>query len=215
MNRTHDLRQVMPSLIAAANASWPVEIVVLDYNSQDDLAAYIETVDTKRADLTYARYTGRDYYHMAHARNLSVLASSGEYALISSADVGMHLDCIEGIRAKLGDGCIWVHHSDRFVGVICVERQEFIDAGGFDERFEFYGKEDKDLLARLKRRGASHAQVLDRLALIPTSWPEKLKNYRLPLSRREMGKRAKAIYYENIDRGVLVANWEQEWGQWE
>lgn len=214
MNRTHDLRKVMPSIIAAANASLPVEIVVLDYNSQDDLGTYIETVDTGKADLTYSKYIGHDYYHMAHARNLSVLASSGDYVLISSADIGMHPECIAGIRAKLDEGYTWLHHSDRYVGVLCVARQEFIDAGGFDERFEFYGKEDKDLLARLVRRGAPRAQVPDQLWLIPTPWPEKLKNYRLPLSRGEMSKRAKAVYHENIDNAILVANEGQEWGQW-
>ena len=36
-NRTHDLKRVMPYLLGAANFSPPVEIVVIDYNSQDDL----------------------------------------------------------------------------------------------------------------------------------------------------------------------------------
>jgi hypothetical protein len=219
MNRTHDLKVVLPSVIDAANESPPVEIVILDYNSQDDLATYMGKVLTKPnlVDgnfITYRKYTGRDHFHMAHARNLAVLASQGDYIYISCADIKLKLSMVKIIRAEIEKGYAWLHHSDRFVGNICISRQEFIDAGGYDERFEFYGKEDKDLLQRLRRRGAPHAQIPDRLILIYTPWPEKLRNYRLPLSRKQMSKRSKAIYQENMEAGVLVANEGKEWGQW-
>ena len=221
MNRTHDLRQVMPSLIAAANNSSPVEIAVLDYNSQDDLAEFI--LETQRADglgsceLSYRRYTGRDYYHMAHAGNLSALASSGDYVLLTGADIFMQPTYLQVVRQELEKGYTWLHHSGgyRYVGVICVSRQEFMEAGGYDERFEFYGKSDKDLFARLHRRGAPHAEIPALLSLIPTPWDEKLKNYRLPLSRSQARKRSKPIYLQNIEEGVLVANEGKEWGSWE
>ena len=66
----------------------------------------------------------------------------------------------------------------------------------------------------MKRRGAPHAQIPDKLSLIYTPWAEKLANYRLPLSRREMSKRSKPIYQENMANAVLVANEGKEWGQW-
>jgi len=220
MNRVHDLELVMPSLIEAANNSPPVEIVILDYNSQDQLRSFIEHTASigllnKGNTLTYAHYTGNDYYHMAHARNLSVQASCGDYVLISSADVYMLPNYLVVMRQKISEGYVWIHHSDRYVGVICIKRQEFIDAGGFDERFEFYGKEDKDLVLRLRRRGAAHTRIPDLLELIYTPWSMKLANYRGSPSRREVGKRSKKIYLENIDRGVLVANTETGWGKWE
>jgi len=220
MNRTHDLEQIMPSLIQAANNSPPIEIVILDYNSQDRLAEFMQETAlaellTDSNELTYRKYTGRDYYHMAHARNLSALASSGDYILISSADVYMLPDYLSIMRKKISEGYTWLHHSDRFVGVVCIERQEFISAGGFDERFEFYGKEDKDLIARLLRRGASHTQMPDLLSLIPTPWADKLINYRGNPSRSQVSKYSKAIYQSNIDSGVLVVNQDKGWGLWE
>lgn len=217
MNRTDDLRWVMPRLLAAASVSPPVEIVVLDYNSQDGLADYMAVVCSivHGASVLYWRYEGRDYYHMAHARNLAMKAGSGDYLLSFLADVSMSPDYIQALRQELEAGCVWAHHSDRFVGVICVARDEFVAAGGYDERFEFYGKEDKDLLARLHRRGAPHMQLPDRLTLLPTPWPKKLENYRGNLGRRQMGKRSKAIYAENNERGVLVANEGKEWGSWD
>ena len=219
--RTYDLKKVMPSLIAAANASPPVEIAILDYNSPDDLGEYIELVRefgrlSEKNKLTYTKYTGRDYYHMAHARNLSVLASAGEYVVISSADIFLDENYFNTVREMLSEGnYVWLSHNLRFVGVVVCKREEFIDTGGFDERFEFYGKEDKDLVLRLERRGGKTARLpAGLLSLIPTPKEDKFKNYRLPLSRKETKKLAKPIYEENIRNKVLVANKGKEWGKW-
>jgi len=92
---------------------------------------------------------------------------------------------------------------------------EFVEAGGFDERFEFYGKEDKDLILRLKRRGHKFGQMPSNLLTsILTPRKEKYKNYRLSLNRLEVYKRSKAIYEENIRNEVLVVN-KGGWGSWE
>ena len=220
MNRTYDLKKTLPLVIQAANASPPVEIVVLDYNSQDDLDEYLYSNDEAFKDciglLKHRKYTGRDHYHMAHARNLSVLASKGEFVVISSADVLISDDYFEAIREALAeDDYIWLRHSRRFVGVIAVKREEFVEAGGFDERFEFYGKEDKDLKLRLERRGGKVVVLPDKyLGLIVTPKVDKFKNYRLKLSRRQMNNRAKKIYEENIANDVWVVN-EGGWGAWD
>lgn len=213
-NRLEDLKQALPTVIAAAHNSPPVEIVVLDYNSQDGLSDYIQEVKTWTNAVYYRKYTGRDHYHMAHARNLAMLSGSGDYLINTCADVLMKPDYIQRLRPIVEIGYTWVRHEDRFVGIFCVARQEFIDAGGYDERFEFYGKEDKDILGRLERRGKSHVEIRAHLGLLPTLWPDKLKNYRLELTRSEASRRSKAIYLENIDNGVLVANEGNRWGQW-
>ena len=221
-NRTYDLKKIMPSLIKAANASPPVEIMILDYNSPDDLEKYIEEVKETtyfegRSRLTYAKYTGRDYYHMAHARNLSVLSSTGEHIIVSCADIILSENYFKVVREMLAEGdYVWLSSNLRFVGVFVCRREEFVAAGGFDERFEFYGKEDKDIVLRLERRGGKTARVPSgMLKLIPTPKEEKFNdNYRLHLSRKETKKRAKPIYEENIRNQVLVANKGKEWGKW-
>lgn len=212
MNRTYDLYKTMPHIIAAANNSPPVEIVVLDYNSQDDLAEYIKTVP---ATISYFKYTGRDYFHMAHARNLTTLASSGEWIITFATDIIPDKNYFKVVRNTMQqDDYLWLRHSDRFVGVLACRKDEFISAGGYDERFEFYSKEDKDIIARLLRRGGKFTILPDLLTLIPTPNDEKIKNYRLKLSKLEMGKRAKRIYENNIANNILVANTGKRWGQW-
>lgn len=209
-NRTYDLKQTMPYLIRATETYPPVEVVILDYNSPDDLGEYVKTV--KSDSLTYRKYTGRDYYHMAHARNLSVMASSGEYIVTMSADIYPMEEFIPTVRAMI-HGYTWMY-DPIYTGVIVCQRQEFIEAGGYDERFEFYGPEDNDLHDRLARRGKSFGILPSGLIkVIETANEDKIKNYRLPLSKREMHQRMKAIYNENNQVKSLVANEGQAWGE--
>ena len=213
--RTYDLKKTMPYLIEAANASPPVEIAIVDYNSPDDLEEYIRASCRMPGNFafSYVKYTGRDYYHMAHARNLSVKAASGEYIVILSADIYPAIGFLEAAREMIDAGAVWMH-SSRYTGVIVCQRQEFIDAGGYDERFEFYGPEDTDLDARLTRRGSRFGLLPSGLLhVIETPNDEKVKNYRLPLSKRQMHQQMKAIYAENNQAQMMVANEGAEWGQ--
>ncbi len=219
MNRTYDLKKVMPSLIKMANTSPPVEIVILDYNSQDDLAEYIESVKEKRlllngSTLLYVKCAGRGHYHMAHARNLSVLVSSGEYIVISSADIFLDENFINIVRGLIDThNFVWMC-GEKHKAVIVCQKKEFVDAGGYDERFEFYGGEDRDLYTRLQKRGKRFGMYPARLVkVIHTPGEIKVKNYRLKLSKHEMIKRGRAIYSENLANDVLVANKGKKWGQ--
>lgn len=221
MNRMHDLKKIMPSLIKAANASPPVQIVILDYNSQDDLFDYVFDIHVVQeklfqggSSIWYHQFRGRNYFHMAHARNLSVLAAIGDYVVISSTDIELDESFFAVIREHIEkDAPTWLHFKNE-TGVITIKRDEFIAAGGFDERFEFYGSEDKDLYLRLLRRGAPHVIMPGKLFhAMHTPDEMKIQNYRLKISKREMDERGKVFYYENIKNGVLVAN-PEGWGSW-
>jgi hypothetical protein len=97
-------------------------------------------------------------------------------------------------------------------GVIVCARDEFIAAGGYDERFEFYGPEDTDLDERLVRRGGKFGLLPNLLREIPTPKAEKTANYRIT-SRWETKKLMVPIYEENKRNKVLVVNEGVEWGQ--
>jgi len=210
----------MPHLIDAANASPPVEIAILDYNSQDDLATYIRSVRKSESlgednTLAYNKYTGRHHYHMAHAYNLATLSSAGEYVSIMGADAILSLDYVVEARKLIADGCIWMR-GRHYKGILVCAREEFVQSGGYDERFEFYGSEDRDLDARLQRRGAKFGLMPDGVVTtLRTSNRAKVANYRLKLSKREMILRNKAILIENNAVGILVANEGKFWGSWD
>ena len=220
-NRAYDLKIVMPSLIEAANASPPVEIAILDYNSPDDLAEYmahtIKTAKLKGGNIiSYKKYAKGKYYSQGHARNLNVLASIGEFVLISGADHILDESYFEVIRELLkGGDRVWLYPSGKGGGIFGCDRKEFIEAGGFDERLKYYGKEDKDLVLRLRRRGEKNARVPIRLTtVIRTPKSKKYKDLQPDLSKKEMDEYSRAVYDENIANKVLVAN-KAGWGSWE
>ena len=216
MGRTHDLRVTMPHIIEAANASPPVEIMVLDYNSQDGLGEYIEQVRAGQTlidanTLSYSRYTGRDYYHMAHAWNLCVKTTFGEYIVIMGTDTIPDDRYFTAVRMLIADGCVWMH-GKTLEGILVCKRDEFLAAGGYDERFEFYGPEDKDLEERLVRRGGKFGLLPDLLRVIPTAKADKTANYRIT-SRHATKKLMVPVYNENRRTGALVVNEGRVWGE--
>jgi glycosyltransferase involved in cell wall biosynthesis len=218
-NRTYDLKKVLPSWIKAANISPPVEILILNYNSPDDLEEYMEEMKSEYLvegnSLVHLKYTGRDYFHMAHARNLTVLSTKGEYIVMMCADCPMSESFIVEMRKIVSESKNFWITIRKNEGVIALSKQEFIDAGGYDERFEFYGPEDKDINYRLRLRGLRPVILsIDYIGIILTPNEEKEKNYRLKLSKREMGKLMSPIYFENREKGILVANEGKEWGKW-
>lgn len=220
MNRLDDLEKTMPYRIAAADAHPPVEIVVVDYNSTDGLGDYIkELIDTtKLADgnfITYRLYTGRDTYHAAHANNLTMLLGCGEYVVLTPADVFIEIGYMKALRLRIDEGCVWCNTDRKRRSTIAIRKDEFIASGGYDERFEFYGPDDGDIIERLERRGGKRGVIPDEfLSDIFTPADKKVANYRIKVSHREMSKMLLPFYYENHNAGALVANVGQEWGKW-
>ena len=218
-NRLNDALNSLPYWIDAINEAPGSEVVILDYGSSDGLSEYIrnqagEYEISDGNEIRIERYSGRDYYHMAHARNLSVLAAGGEFIIILSADIypraGMVALMAELMKYRYPE----FYYVQNYRGVICLRRKDFIAAGGYDERFEFYSPEDKDLHERLIRRGLTAGWISSSYIQV-TKTPNdiKIQGYRLSLTKREMAKQMETILFENRRAGALVAN-PNGWGSW-
>jgi glycosyltransferase involved in cell wall biosynthesis len=240
MNRTDDLKQTLPKTIEAAKASPGVEIVILDYDSKDDLVEYLKTVDYP---ITYKKSPNHKFFSISHSRNCAVKASSGDYIVIQDADIILKKHTIPTWRAMIAKyDPVWLIEEGRYltetlpgggklVGgrLLVCQRNEFMKMGGYDERFNLCGPEDKDICMRLYRRGGrvetfsrflideiktrQHRKIANLdfekyRAMVPADEPHKLQWTKL-LMQREMRK----IYIENCQKGVLVANEGKEWGQ--
>jgi glycosyltransferase involved in cell wall biosynthesis len=217
-NRANDLAHTFPSLVRCINNSPPAEIAILDYNSSDDVAGlYREYMNKRLANgnvLSYLRYEGRSYYHMAHAWNLAVKASSGRYVVIMGADAVPEPGYLVEVRKLIALGAKWMR-GPHYKGIICVARALFNYVGGFDERMEFYGCEDRDLEARLWRSKAQFSILQEGLVhTIKTPNAAKVAHYRLPLSKEEMSRRNHRVFEENNRNGTIIANEGREWGEW-
>ena len=217
--RTKDLLSVMPSVVVAANQSPPVEIVIIDYGDQPPLEPILEELRSALLPgnkLVVKTYRKREHYHMGHARNLSLRASTGEYIIIGASDIFLNSSFFHAVREEFSktDATYLRSMTTGYIGVLACKRNALLAIGGWDERFEFYGPEDKDVLHRLDRNGAKIGYYdLDALiTMIRTPDHEKTANYRLPLSKQEMSALGREILMENDAANRIVVNEGVDWG---
>jgi hypothetical protein len=219
MNRLDDLRQVMPARIAEANASPPVELCILDCNSTDGLRDYMEElIEIARfvpgSSIVYKLIEGRNYWHMAKGKNMATLMGKGEYLITMNADDAPQPGFINAIRDAVDHDYVW-GYVDRLCSTIFYHSVDFVAAGGYDERFELYGPEDRDLQHRLRLLyGFERVLPNHLLRNIYTPDDKKVANYRIEGNKHSMHKLMNPYYLENTRNGVLVANKGKEWGNW-
>lgn len=208
--RTTDLLSTLPSVLKAANAHPPVELVVVDYGNDESLSPLISQLidEYETSASVVVRWVPREYFHMAHARNVGIKNASGSIVVAFLADQMVSLDFFKVIREQLAPG-YFLKWFETFV----FNRDEILEAGGFDERFEFYGPEGKELTDRLQRRGLRAVQMPDRIvSQIPTPNHEKVKHYREKLSKKQMHNIGMEIWRANQAEGLTIANQGREWG---
>jgi hypothetical protein len=216
MGRTQDLQQVMDSRLLAAVYSPPVEIVIVNYNSRDGLDEYIQKLDMPDGvTLTYRHYSGREHWHMAHGFNLAALPSSGKYFWIMGCDLFLSMEAVAHVRELIerrNDPWLMAR---KFKGMIVCRKDLFVEAGGYDERFEFYGQEGEELNERLRRRGYRPGYFSNRvMRVLPTERDDKVKNYRIKAHMTDMSRLMRPIYEQCKRDQVMKANEGKEWGSW-
>jgi len=206
----------------AANADYPAaEFVLLDYASRDGLAdwARAEAMDLIQARrLTYLRLDGAQYFNHCHSRNACCLASTGDVLCMVDADnllpagFAFHLNDImhRSPRAMAGFGRS--QHSTK--GRLAFFREDFLAVGGYDESFEGWGWEDKDLRARLCAAGCQfHAFDVAYAECIEHGNHRRVENFPPELQ----GKSATSFRNQqrsarNIAAACFAANAGREWG---
>jgi len=214
MNRLPDLRRTMPLRIKAAAICPPVEFVILDYGSQDGLGEYVEDIEYPDGiTLVYRRIEAR-HWNTAHAYNLAILAASGEYACLMGADTYPLVGYFGFVRSAISGGCAWME-PEKLKGAIVIRRAEFVAAGGYDERFDLYGPEDRDMADRLRRRGGKMCTIPRGLmGEFHTPDDVKTENMRIRADKHTLSEMMRPIYIENRQKGATVANQGREWGRW-
>ena len=208
--RVTDLVTTLPSVMKAASAHPPVELVIVDYGNESSLTPLISHMidEYETSASVVVRWVSRDYFHMAHARNVGIKSANGNLIVAFLADQMVSLDFFKVIREQMAAG-YFMKWFETFV----FNRQEILDAGGFDERFEFYGPEGKELTDRLQRRGLKVIPVPRRVvSQIPTPDHLKVQNYREKLTKHQMHNIGMEIWKANQAEGLTVANQGREWG---
>lgn len=205
--READLIATLPSVIAAANAHPPVEIVVVDYGHPGTLVSLIwACLPTCQEGVTLRSIrVEAQHFHMAHARNVGIKRAQGEIIVAFLADMLVEPDFFVALRTSNADVCKWRE-------TFAFKRAVIHAVGGFDQRMEFYGPEGKELADRLERAGYSIEPFPSKPTQIRTQNAEKVRNYRLPLTKLEMHHLGMDVWRDNQARNVTVANQGVEWG---
>jgi hypothetical protein len=217
-NRLWQLAHTMPQNLAAIEADGRAEMVLVNYNSPDQLDTWIRQFRSaiEAGTFRYVQERSDPYFHVAKAKNFAHFAATGEFLVNLDADnfIG---DTIARYRRFWQDNPDTIIHGfcghgrDGTHGRIGMAKRHFLALGGYDEEMLSGGVEDDDLLGRarafgldfirLPQRGipAIRNRVIDTIRHSETATPYPII-LKLNFARME----------ESISTGRLVANRERK-----
>jgi hypothetical protein len=170
--RVQHLEQTLPRNLADQEGYRNCKFVVLDYGSQDGLLDYLKTNHSEairlgRVVVYSVNQTGP--FHMAHAKNMA-----HRCGILEGADILVNLDAdnftehgfahyLSSILAK-PNTFAWAKMIPSVLprgisGRIAVSRHAFLNAGGYDEKYDTHGPDDKDFNERLRRLGYTGVEI--------------------------------------------------------
>lgn len=184
MGRRHHLEHTLPNnLVVTASFGDDVELVLVDYNSNDGLREWVlsscaEALESGR--LRYFRTDEPTSYSHAHAKNVSHRLARNDLVFNLDADnfVG------DGTCQRIDE--LFAENPRRIVrgglgGRVCLRRSDFVDElGGYDERFTSWGLEDDDLVRRAMRLGLERASIEGLGHVIRHGGDERFANMAVP-----------------------------------
>jgi hypothetical protein len=215
-NRVQHLRRTLEHNLAVLRERPDSVAVLLDYGSSDGLGDWLRehfVEDLQFGRLVYYRVEA-NHFAMAHAKNLAHRLGIREGAeILCNVDADNFLGSgfpefigRKFAEAQLDGDSIFLaprmNHQGPGRGLtdfcppgsngrIVVTREQFLNAGGYDEHFEHYGPDDKDFDARLRRIGYTKLAVPRRyMEAIKHSDEIRFRNYApgAPQSREEVAE---------------------------
>lgn len=169
MNRLHHLQKTLIRNIKDNTDYDRLEFVLLDYNSSDGLAEYVDSelreyIENGR--LKYYRTEDPAFYNMSHSRNIAFKLAEGEIVCNIDADnfTGSGFAAYVNSVFQKYDNVFLNTQSNKLVkkdvlGRICVKKEHFLQVGGYDEKMLYYGFDDYDFANRLSLSGVRRFSI--------------------------------------------------------
>lgn len=222
MGRLNDVKQTLQKniddntgLFGRLNFEW----LLLDYNSNDGLAQWVEKEMKSYIDnglLTFYRTEDPKVYSMAHSRNVCFRLARGE--IVNSVDADNltgpgFFTKIQLLANQQKSKAIFAKGKRMLRGRLGFYKKEFIEElGGYDEELTGYGHEDHDLMYRafslgyrMMNFGGDFYQTVNPKKHDVGNFTNKEWKY--------TEKRNKLISYFNIYWKRYKANMWREWGK--
>ena len=201
------------------NPGADVEFVILDYNSDDGLAEWIEENFQnviRNGRLQYYASRGQPWFHMAHAKNCVHRLARGKWVCNLDADNFTGPGFAKYLKEQFRIHRLLHIAYQSANGRVALSAIDFQALGGYDESFPGYGWDDNDLKARAESSGLSSYQIPsdspytrsldDTLHKRKEHYPPSLHDI---ISSNEINK---SCSESNVAAGRLVANAGKRWG---
>lgn len=142
-------------LNAIANQGGNLEIIVIDDGETDQKANIDEIGKTLNFPIRYIRLGGPGY-NLAKARNLAAIEATGDILIFCDQRMIMEKDCILNFIEQLKPKhWMWGNKGSKkdFVeNLSCINREDFMTFGGFNERIDKYGGMSQEARSRARRQ---------------------------------------------------------------
>jgi glycosyltransferase involved in cell wall biosynthesis len=148
--RLHHLQQTLPLTAGQPNS----ETIVVDYNCPQKTGDWVEQ---HYPQVKVVRVTDDEGFLKSRALNLAVQASRTPWLVFIDADILLVGDLLGWLRPRLAPGNFFrpeieFESMDKF-GTFACHRDDFLNAGGYDELLRGWGMEDNDMYYRLRLNG--------------------------------------------------------------
>lgn len=154
--RLHHLKQSLPAMAA----QHPDELIVVDYDSPDGAGDWVEAHFPQAKVVRTSQPDGG--FNVSRARNLGAAAVTSEWLVFVDADILLAPSFAQALRPAVTRGHFYQPvpkdtGAGGTYGTFACAAADFRAIGGYDEVFEGWGREDKDVYIRLQRAGIKKA----------------------------------------------------------
>ena len=147
-----------------------IEYIVVDYGSNGSHKDQIANICKEMGVVVLRTVTQGHPWSRSKAFNIGLVRSRAKYVLITDIDMVFSSDvfkaCLNNIQEKLKIHCrplwlpkngkkenAWLGDYSQLGGLLFMDRQGLVEAGGFNEKIDFWGSEDRELNIRLTNLG--------------------------------------------------------------
>ncbi|MDP2132670.1 MAG: glycosyltransferase [Sulfuritalea sp.] len=186
--RLAQLQRSLPQMLAQPDA----EVVVVDYDCPEHCGDWVAST---HPDAKVVRETRPVRFNASRARNLGAAAATSEWLCFIDADISPHRKFLASLLPSLKPGC-YLHGTplvtDKYGTFLC-RRQDFDRIGGYDEVFDAWSQEDKDVYLRLEWAGLQR-RTFDNDLLQAEQHSDTLRTQFFGTTDRWQGMRLNAFY---------------------
>jgi predicted glycosyltransferase involved in capsule biosynthesis len=151
MNRVEHLKKTLPHNIELLNKFDNSELVIVNYDSKDDLHDYIINNYSNYINnnkIKYIKVQNKNYFDSRHAKNIAHKCSTGDVLINLDADNFLTETVILEIIRDFSINMNYLLNCGYNEGFIVISRDNFFKLGGYNENMQGYGLEDVDLIFR-------------------------------------------------------------------